>query len=96
MHTGEKYGISKKSVGDVDVWVNGGIKQPPTMAESSHKLAVYFFSRTIKMTSLDECSYVAWKCFDRKWSPFKWEKRNKPGSDTCEFGDSKSENVSNY
>ena len=84
------------SVGDVDVWVNGGIKQPPTLSEGSHKGAIYFFARTITMTSPEECSYVAWKCTDPKWSPFKWEKRNKPGSDTCEFGDSESENVSNY
>ena len=37
------------SVGDVDVWVNGGIKQPPTLSEGSHKGAIYFFARTIAM-----------------------------------------------
>ena len=83
-------------MGDVDVWVNGGIKQPPKMSDGSHKSAVYFFARTITMTSLDVCSYVARICFDQNWSPFKWETKNNKRSDTYDFGDSEHENVSNY
>ena len=78
----------------MDVWVNGGMTQPD-MFSGSHKAAVFAFGRTITMTSFDECSYVAWKCTDQKWSAFKWEKRNKKNSDTCEFGNDESENVSN-
>jgi len=89
-HTSEGYGIWQKSVGDVDVWMNGGLTQPPNL--NHHKAAVHFYSRTILMTS-EDCTYVAWECTDHKWTPYKWKKRNKPKSDTCEFGNTETENA---
>jgi len=87
-------GIWQMAVGDVDSWVNGGKAQPPNMYPGSHKASVFAFSRTILMTSFDECLYVAWQCVDPEWSSFAWKDRNE--KDTCDFGNPDSENAIQY
>ena len=46
-------GVWKNSIGDVDVWFNGGLSQPTGL--KSHKGAVFFFERSIILvpTELD-------------------------------------------
>ena len=58
-------GIWDESIGDVDVWANGGKSQPDGMtlnykSTNSHKAAVYMFARTI--VEPNGCQYIAAKC----------------------------------
>ena len=51
-------GVWKNSIGDVDVWFNGGLSQPTGL--KSHKGAVFFFERSIILvpTELDELTGI--------------------------------------
>merc|ERR1712110_509668 len=73
------------SVGDADTWFNGGQSQPDNIYPSDHSSSVFYFARTINMTSSDGCLYVGWQCTDPNWTSFPWEKRNE--EDICEYGD---------
>ena len=56
-HT-SKTGVWKNSIGDVDVWFNGGLSQPTGL--NAHKGAVFFFERSIILvpTELDELAGI--------------------------------------
>ena len=56
-HT-SKTGVWKHSIGDVDVWFNGGLSQPTGL--NAHKGAVFFFERSIILvpTELDELAGI--------------------------------------
>ena len=51
-------GVWKNSIGDVDVWFNGGLSQPTGL--KAHKGAVFFFERSIILvpTELDELAGI--------------------------------------
>ena len=81
-HTSSTFGIWDESLGDVDVWPNGGKDQERGIYPNGHKAAVYFFSRTI--VEPKGCQYLAWKCND-KFTSYAWE--NRLENDNCGYGD---------
>merc|ERR1712241_176737 len=83
-HTSSKYGIWEESLGDVDVWPNGGKDQAEGIYPdgNGHRAAVYFFARTI--VEPEGCQYLAWKCADT-FTSYEWKNRGQ--NDNCGYGD---------
>ena len=83
-HTSSKYGIWEESLGDVDVWPNGGKDQAEGIYPdgNGHRAAVYFFARTI--VEPEGCQYLAWKCADT-FTSYEW--KNRVENDNCGYGD---------
>merc|ERR1719433_964702 len=76
-------GVYFQSLGNTDVWINGGQTQPAGILPNSHKAAPLFYAKTILTTS-QKCPFKGWQCLDPDWKSFPLEDKNK--ADTCHYG----------